>query len=41
MLLQGKSGNKADTDSTNHCVKSVGIRSFSGKYFPAFGLNAE
>ena len=22
-----------------HCVKSVGIRSFSGPYFPAFGLN--
>ena len=24
-----------------HCVKSVGIRSFSGPYFPAFGLNTE
>ena len=24
-----------------HCVKSVRIRSFSGPYFPAFGLNAE
>ena len=24
-----------------HCVKSVRIRSFSGLYFPAFGLNAE
>ena len=22
-----------------HCVKSVRIRSFSGTYFPAFGLN--
>ena len=22
-----------------HCVKSVQIRSFSGPYFPAFGLN--
>ena len=22
-----------------HCMKSVGIRSFSGPYFPAFGLN--
>ena len=22
-----------------HCVKSVHIRSFSGPYFPAFGLN--
>ena len=24
-----------------HCVKSVRIRSFSGPYFPAFGLNGE
>ena len=24
-----------------HCVKSVRIRSFSGPYFPAFGLNTE
>ena len=24
-----------------HCVKSVRIRSSSGPYFPAFGLNAE
>ena len=24
-----------------HCVKSVQIRSFSGRYFPAFGLNTE
>ena len=24
-----------------HCVKSVRIRSFSGPYFPAFGLNRE
>ena len=24
-----------------HCVKSVHIRSYSGPYFPAFGLNAE
>ena len=23
----------------NHCVKSVRIQSFSGPYFPAFGLN--
>ena len=27
--------------SHNHCVKSVLIRSFSGSYFPAFGLNTE
>ena len=24
-----------------HCVKSVRLRSFSGSYFPAFGLNTE
>ena len=24
-----------------HCVNSVQIRSFSGRYFPAFGLNTE
>ena len=24
----------------NHCVKSVRVRSLSGLYFPAFGLNA-
>ena len=24
-----------------HCVKSVCIQSFSGPYFPAFGLNTE
>ena len=24
-----------------HCVKSVEIRSFSGPYFPVFGLNTE
>ena len=24
-----------------HCVKNVHIRSFSGLYFPAFGLNTE
>ena len=25
----------------SHCVKSVRIRSYSGPYFPAFGLNTE
>ena len=25
----------------NHCVKSVHIRSYSGPYFPAFGLNMD
>ena len=24
-----------------HCVKTVRIRSYSGPYFPAFGLNTE
>ena len=24
-----------------HCVKNVDIRSYSGPYFPAFGLNME
>ena len=24
-----------------HCVKSVRIRSYSGPYFPVFGLNTE
>ena len=27
--------------TTNHCVKSVCIRSYSGPHFPAFGLNTE
>ena len=26
---------------TDHCVKSVRIRSYCGPYFPAFGLNTE
>ena len=25
----------------SHSVKNVGIRSFSGPYFPAFGLNTD
>ena len=28
-------------DKLSHCVKNVGIRSYSGTYFPAFGLNME
>ena len=28
-------------NSGSHCVKSVLIRSYSGPYFPAFGLNTE
>ena len=31
-------GNSGNT-GTNHCVKSVRIRSFSGPYFPAFRLS--
>ena len=30
-----------DLSKAFYCVKSVGIRSFSGPYFPAFGLNLE
>ena len=30
---------KQVTISVTHCVKSVRIRSYSGPYFPAFGLN--
>ena len=27
--------------SINHCLRIVPIRSFSGAYFPAFGLNTD
>ena len=27
--------------STAHCVKSVGIRNYSGSHFPAFGPNTD
>ena len=30
-----------DNKNNEHCVKVVQIRSFSGPYFPAFGLNTE
>ena len=30
-----------DESGTQHCVKSVRIRSYSGPYFPAFGLNTD
>ena len=30
-----------DIYSPTHCVKSVCIRSYSGPYFPEFGLNTE
>ena len=34
---------KLDLEQVNphYCAKSVRIRSFSGQYFPAFGLNTE
>ena len=32
---------KTFTTNAFHCVKIVGIRSFSGPYFPAFGLNRD
>ena len=32
---------KQETIGDNHYVKRVHIRSFSGPYFPAFGLNTE
>ena len=28
-------------DRKDHCVKIVHIRSFSGRYFPAFGMNTD
>ena len=33
--------NNSESSRHNHCVKSVRIRSYSGPYFSAFGLNAE
>ena len=30
---------KERTNTYSHCVKSVQIRSFSGPYFPVFGMN--
>ena len=32
---------KGRIKSLKHCVKSVRIRSYSGPYFPAFGLNTQ
>ena len=40
-LLEGTVLKQNDTDSTKYCVKRVRVRSFSGPYFPAFGLNTE
>ena len=46
--VQSNNGNAKPTTSKifanikiKHCVKSVRIRSYSGPYFPAFGLNTE
>ena len=41
MSPEHDSGLNLSVHNHNHCVKSVGIRSFSGPYFPAFGLNME
>ena len=41
MSPEHDSGLNLSVHNHNHCVKSVGIRSFSGPYFPAFGLNLE
>ena len=32
---------KQQKKENRHCVKSFGIRSFSGPYFPTFGLNVQ
>ena len=43
-FLRFQDGSKGDGGMKRvdrHCVKSVRIRSFSGPYFPAFGLNTE
>ena len=39
--LRGIKGAKGKDVSKFYCVKRVRIRSFSGPYFPAFGLNKE
>ena len=31
----------SNVNQLNHCLKSFRIRSFSGPYLPAFGLNTE
>ena len=39
MSPEHDSGLNLSVHNHNHCVKSVVIRSFSGPYLPAFGLN--
>ena len=34
-------GSAIQQNSSSHCVKGVCIRSFSGPYFPAFGMNTD
>ena len=41
MSLKKLSNNTTYRGASLHCVKSVQIWSFSGPYFPVFGLNAE
>ena len=46
LILNGLNNNpknwfKIYVQKNLHCVKSVRIRSFSGPFFPAFGLNME
>ena len=41
MVKIEKSSKNGDQLQYTHCVKSIRIRSYSGPYFPAFGLNTE
>ena len=41
MFMMFRLGNIADVSCNDALVKSVHIRSFSGSYFSAFGLNTE
>ena len=41
LVMKGELASETVNYNTKHCVKSVQIRSFSGPYFPAFGLNTE
>ena len=40
-IVRGVFRTLVNTYDTIHCVKSFHIRSFSGQYFPAFGLTAK
>ena len=41
IIIKSLKKNKLSKFSLSHCVKSVRIQSFSGPFFPAFGLNKE